>query len=151
HPDSAAVAVLGQVLAHAPTGRMHRALVETGRAAGVQSLEFPMDQPGLMIFLAAAVDGVEPEALQADMLALIEQREGGPFTEEGVAESRQWVLSGIEVAMRDPSAIGVARSEAIAQGVWRLLPRSRDRIEQVTADYVNRVAQACLQRNNRTA
>ncbi|MGY0560604.1 M16 family metallopeptidase [Luteimonas sp. A277] len=151
HPDSAAIAVLGQVLAHSPTGRMHRGLVEPGKAAAVQSLEFSMDQPGLMMFLASAVEGIDLDGLQADMLALIEARDAGPFTEEEVAEARQRILTGMEMAMRDPNAIGVALSEAIAQGDWRLLLLSRDLTEQVTADDVNRVAQAYLQRNNRTA
>ena len=151
HPDSAAIAVLGQVLAHTPTGRMHRALVENGKAVGVQSMELSMDQPGLMIFLAAVAENTDMDELQGDMIALVEESAAEPFTEEEVEEARQRILTGLEMAMRDPNAIGVALSEAIAQGDWRLLLLSRDRIEQVTADDVNRVAQAYLQRNNRTA
>lgn len=151
HPDSAAVAVLGQVLSHTPTGRMHRALVESGKAVGVQSMELSMDQPGLMIVLAAAAEGADLDGLQADMIALVEESADEPFTEEEVEQARQRILTGLEMAMRDPNAIGVALSEAIAQGDWRLLLLSRDRIEQVTAEDVNRVAQAYLQRSNRTA
>ena len=61
------------------------------------------------------------------------------------------MLTGAEVAMRDPNAIGIALTEAISQGDWRLLLLGRDRVEQVSADDVNRVAAAYLRRNNRTA
>ena len=151
HPDSAAVAVLGQLLAHTPTGRMHHALVEDGDAVGVQSMEFSMAQPGLMILIAAAGENADLDGLQAQMIELVEGAADEPFTEDEVAEARQRILTGLEMAMRDPNAIGIALSEAIAQGDWRLLLLGRDWIEQVTADDVNRVARAYLQRNNRTA
>ena len=151
HPDSAAVAVLGQVLGHTPTGRMHRELVETGKATFAASMGFSMDAPGLMLFLAQVPEGGELDALETEMLALVEDSAADPFTEEEVEEARQRMLTGAEVAMRDPNAIGVALSESIAQGDWRLFLFARDLVEQVTADDVNRVAAAYLQRNNRTA
>ena len=151
HPDSAAVAVLGQVLGHTPTGRMHRKLVETGKATFAASMGFSMDAPGLMLFLAQVPEDGELDALEAEMLALVEDPAAEPFTEEEVEQARQRMLTGAEVAMRDPNAIGVALSESIAQGDWRLFLLARDLLEQVTADDVNRVAEAYLQRNNRTA
>ena len=150
HADSAAVAVLGQVLGHTPTGRLHRTLVEGGQATGVMSMELSMDQPGLMLFLAEAPADTDLDALQEQMLAVVEGSAAEPFTDEEVEQARQRLLTSIEVAMRDPNAIGVALSESIAQGDWRLFLLNRDRLEQVTTEDVNRVAATYLQRNNRT-
>ena len=151
HPDSAAVAVLTQVLGHTPTGRLHQALVEGGKATGVMSMDFSMDAPGLMLFLAEAPADSDVDALEEELLALVEESAANPFTDAEVEQARQRLLTGAEVAMRDPNAIGVALSESIAQGDWRLFLLGRDRVEQVTTDDVNRVAEAYLQRNNRTA
>jgi len=150
HPDSAAVTVLGQVLGHTPTGRLHRALVEGGKATGVYSMGFSMDEPGLLMFLAEAPADSDLDALEDELLALVEGSAAEPFTDDEVEQARQRLMTGIEVAMRDPNAIGVALSEAIAQGDWRLFLLGRDRIEQVTTDDVSRVADAYLRRNNRT-
>ncbi|MGO1718916.1 MAG: M16 family metallopeptidase [Luteimonas sp.] len=150
HPDSAAAAVLAQVLGHTPTGRLHQALVEGGRATGVMSMGFSMDAPGLMLFLAEAPADSDVDALESELLALVEESAANPFTDEEVEQARQRLLTGVEVAMRDPNAIGVALSESISQGDWRLFLLGRDRVEQVTADDVNRVAEAYLRRNNRT-
>jgi len=151
HPDSSALAVLQQLLVHTPTGRLHRALVEEGKATATFPMDLSLDQPGLMMLIAEAPAGSDLDALEAELIALLEDSAAEPFTEDEVAEARQRLLTGFEVAMRDPNAIGIALSEAISQGDWRLLLLGRDRIEQVSADDVNRVAAAYLRRNNRTA
>src|SRR5215813_4274851 len=43
HPDFAAVDILNQVLADAPSGRLYKALVETKKAASVQSLNLTLN------------------------------------------------------------------------------------------------------------
>src|SRR5262245_11063430 len=52
HPDFAAVDILNQILADTPSGRLYKALVETKKAASVQSLNIPLHDPGLMILFA---------------------------------------------------------------------------------------------------
>ena len=150
HPDSSALAVLQQLLVHTPTGRLHRALVEQGKATGAFPVDLSLDQPGLMMLIVEAPEGSDLDALEAQLVSLLEDTAAEPFTEDEVAEARQRLLTGFEVAMRDPNAIGIALTEAISQGDWRLLLLGRDRVEQVTADDVNRVAAAYLQHSNRT-
>lgn len=151
HPDSAAMSVLGQVLGHTPTGRLHKALVEAGKATGVSSIVFAMDEPGYFMFFAEAPADADLDALEAEMVALVEDIDPSALTEEDVAAARQRLLTAAEVAMRDPNAIGVALSEAIAQGDWRLFLLSRDRLEGVTLADVQRVAAAYLKTDNRTS
>ncbi|MEF3083057.1 pitrilysin family protein [Luteimonas sp. SMYT11W] len=150
HDDSAAVAVLSQVLGSTPGGRLHRKLVEPGLATGASASALAMDEPGYLTFVAEAPEGSDLDALQTELLALVEDASATPFTEAEVDDAKQRMLAGYERAMRDPNAIGVALSEAIAQGDWRLLLRTRDRLDAVTVADVTRVAQTYLRRDNRT-
>lgn len=150
HPDSAAVSLMAQVLGHTPSGRLHRALVEPGRATFASASVLSMDEPGYLTFAAELPEGGDADALQAELLALVEDASAVPFTEAEVEDARQRALAGFERAMRDPNAVGVALSEAIAQGDWRLLLLTRNRLAEVTADDVNRVVATYLRRDNRT-
>ncbi len=151
HADTAALAVLGQILGHTPSGRMHKALVESGKATMVASIGFAMDEPGYSMFFAEAPADADLDALEAEMVALVETIAAQPVTEAEVDEARQRLLTAAEVAMRDPNAIGVALSEAIAQGDWRLFLLGRDRIEQVQLADVQRVADTYFKPDNRTS
>jgi zinc protease len=151
HPDSAAMSVLGQVLGHTPTGRLHKALVESGKATSVSGVAFAMDEPGYFMFFAEAPADADLDALEAAMVALVEGLDPDSLTEDEVAAARQRLVAGAEVAMRDPNAIGVALSEAIAQGDWRLFLLARDRLESVSLADVQRVAAAYLKADNRTS
>ncbi|MCD9029061.1 insulinase family protein [Luteimonas sp. BDR2-5] len=151
HDDAAALAVLAQVLGNTPSGRLHRALVEGGRATGVSAVHYSMDEPGYLMFLAEAPADADLDALQRELLALLEDAAATPFTEAEVDVARQRLVTGQRLAMRDPNAVGVALSEAIAQGDWRLFLLARDRLETVTADDVARVAATYLRRDNRTS
>lgn len=149
--DSAAMAVLGQVLGHTPTGRLHKALVESGKATGVTNLSFAMDEPGYFMFFAEAPADADLDALESEMVALVEGIDPASLSEEEVAAARQRLVTAAEVAMRDPNAIGIALSEAIAQGDWRLFLLSRDWLEEVSVDDVRKAAATYLKPDNRTS
>jgi zinc protease len=53
-------------------------------------------------------------------------------------------LNGWEQGFTDPEQVGVALSEAIAHGDWRLYFLQRDRVRQLTLADINRVATAWL-------
>jgi len=150
HPDSAALSVLGEILGHTPNGRLHQALVETGQATQVFDIGFALDEPGYFMTFAEAPAEADLDALEAGMIAEIEQTIQKPISEDEVNEARQRLLNAFEISMRDPNRIGVALSEAIAQGDWRLYLLERDRLEQVSVDDVRRVAQTYFKPDNRT-
>jgi len=142
--------VLGDLLGHTPTGRLHQALVETGQATQVFDIGFALDEPGYFMAFAEAPAEADLDALEAGMIAQIERIAERPVTEDEVNEARQRLLNAFEISMRDPNRIGVALSEAIAQGDWRLYLLERDRLEQVSIDDVRRVAQVYFKPDNRT-
>lgn len=150
HPDTAALSVLVKVLGDTPSGRLHKALVEGKQAAGVAGINFEQRDPGALLLLAQLPLQADAEAVSKAMIDQVEALAKNPVTAEEVTRAKAGLLKDIDLALNDPNRVGLALSEPIGAGDWRLLFLSRDRIEQVTADDVNRVAQAYMKSSNRT-
>jgi zinc protease len=150
HPDVVPLEVLGEVLTIEPAGRMYRALVETKKATSVWSWSLALADPGVLMFWAQLPLEEAVEPLRDAMIAQVEGVPAQPVTDAEVERIRTRYLTHHEKLMNDPQALGVALSEAIALGDWRLLFVGRDRLRKVTAADVNRVAAAYLKPANRT-
>ncbi|GGZ69597.1 peptidase M16 [Lysobacter xinjiangensis] len=150
HPDSAALTVLFDVLGDTPTGRLHKALVETRLAAGTGAGASLLRDAGLATLVAAYPKDGDPSNVEAELLKQIEQLAARPVTDEEVAQSKQRIANGFELLMTDVNAVGMSLTGAVANGDWRLPFLQRDRIAAVTADDVNRVARTYFKSSNRT-
>ena len=150
HPDAVAVDVLGDVLTLAPAGRLYKALVETKKATAVQSWNVAGVDPGTLTLFAQIPDGEEIGPAREAMLATIADLAQNPVTEAEVARVRQKAAKHFDDTMANPQAFGVAISEAIALGDWRLFFLERDRYRSVKPADVQRVAQDYLKRSNLT-
>lgn len=150
HPDSAALELLAAILGDAPTGRLHKRLVETRLATGVQGGLYSLKDPGVMLFSAELRRDDDAAPVRAALLDALEQLGRQPVTDKEVEVARAAWLSAFDDTVAKPSALGIALSEAIAQGDWRLFFLQRDRIARVSAADVNRVAAAYLKPANRT-
>src|SRR6185295_5656757 len=53
HPDAAAVEILAEILGDTPSGRLHKALVETNKATSVSSFFLDLKEPGFLLLRAA--------------------------------------------------------------------------------------------------
>jgi len=73
-----------------------------------------------------------------------------PVTGEELERARTQWLNDWDKGFADPEKIGVALSEAIAEGDWRLYFLSRDQVRKVTLADIRRVATERLRRDNRT-
>ncbi|MCP8900552.1 M16 family metallopeptidase [Gilvimarinus xylanilyticus] len=150
HSDSAALAVLANILTDQPRGRLHKALVEPGIAARTGAwLDAKADSSMFMGFTLLNAD----QSLEAAEQALLQQLEGfaqTPVTPEELERAKLTILNGFEKSMEQPQAIAIQLSDWLTNGDWRLLFLFRDRIEQVSLEDVQRVAGDYLQRNNRT-
>jgi zinc protease len=150
HPDFAAVQVFATIMGDRPTGRLHKALVETGKAAQVFASAFAWREPSIAFF------GVEIPAtgsLDTARKALIETLEGvgaTPITEAEVERARSKYLKEFELNAADPERVGIALSEAIGQGDWRLFFLARDRVKNVKVADVQRIATGYFLPDNRT-
>ena len=135
---------LAMVLAWGKSGRLFRALTDQGLTAQVTASTTQWRDPGLFYFLALLAPGRthdEVEAALGEVIARI-QEEGITETELQRAKNQ---LRAQEAYSRDgPYAIAAQLNEAIAAGDWKLYTTFRERLERLTTDDVQRVAQTYL-------
>ncbi len=150
HPDYAAIDVLETVMTQQPSGRLYKALVEQKKAADISGAAFALHDPGVLRLMAEVASGNAPETVLDNMLDAIQAIVDQGVTTEEVERAKQRLLKQRELHAADSAEIAIELSEWAAQGDWRLYFLYRDRLEQVTAKDVDRVARAYLQPTNRT-
>ena len=150
HPDTPALVVLGNLLGHAPGGRLHKALVESKLAAFAGAGAGAMRDPGTFNFVVAVPKDADAGKAEAELLKQAEAIASQPVTAQELADAKQRIANGYELAFNNVNAVGMALSEYVAAGDWRLWFVLRDAMDKVTLDDVNRVAKAYLLPSNRT-
>ncbi|MYN08125.1 M16 family metallopeptidase [Pseudoduganella aquatica] len=150
HDDSDALAFMSEILNDTPNGRLHKALVETGKAAQVFSFGQTGYAPGLQLIGAVVKAGQPIEPVREELIAAVEGFAKTPPSEDEMERVRRNVGNSIEKALNDPQKVGVALSEQIALGDWRLLFLGRDSLAKVTPQQVAKAAAHYLRRDNRT-
>jgi zinc protease len=150
HPDFAAVEVLNLIMGDTPAGRLHKRLTAKQLAAGTYAFAQGLAEPGFTLFGAQLAPGQDVEPARAEMLATVESVASVPITDEELKRAQaQWAKSW-EQAFTNPETVGVALSESVAQGDWRLFFLLRDRVRDLQLADVQRVAEQRLLPTNRT-
>jgi zinc protease len=137
-------------LTDTPSGRLHKALVETGKAAQVGSVRLNGVDGSLQGFIAIVKKGEPLEAVQAEMIRQVESLRDNPLTKEEMDRARANFANDYERVLNDHENIGLELSEYIALGDWRMFFLSRDRAAQMTLVQVQEAAGKYLRRDNRT-
>jgi zinc protease len=150
HPDYPAIDVLETLMTQQPSGRLYKALVEQKKAADISGAAYALHDPGLLRLMAEVASGNSPETVLDNMLDAIQAIVDQGVTTEEVERAKQRLLKQWELHAADSAEIAIQLSEWEAQGDWRLYFLYRDRLEQVSAKDVDRVARAYLQPTNRT-
>jgi zinc protease len=150
HPDFAAINILSTILGDTPSGRLHKALVETKKASSVFGFDFQQKEPGVSIFGAEvrATDPLDPA--RDALIETVESFASKPPSKEEVERARTQFLKNIDLTLNASNRIGLAMSEWIAMGDWRLFFIHRDRLRKVTPEDVQRAAAKYLKPSNRT-
>ncbi|MFM7704252.1 MAG: insulinase family protein, partial [Rubrivivax sp.] len=149
-PDFAAISLLAQVMGSQPGGRLHKRLVEKKLAASAFGFAWSLAEPGALFLGAQLAPGQEVERARSELLAAVEALASEPVTAEELDRARQQWLNGWEQGFSDPERVGVALSDAIARGDWRLYFLDRDHVRRVSVADVQRVSSQYLRRDNRT-
>jgi len=149
HDDSDVMAFASSILGDVPTGRLHKQLVETGKASQVFSFGQTGYAPGLQMIGAVVKKGEPIEPLRAALTEAVEGFAATPPTEEEMARVRRLYENQMERSLNDPQQVGVALSETIALGDWRLYFTGRERIKTISAQEVADVARRYFRRDNR--
>lgn len=147
--ESEALGFASEILGDAPNGRLHKLLVETGKASQVFSFGQTGYAPGLQFYGAVVKKGEPIEPVREALTEAVEGFAKRPPTEEEMERVRRSWLNTIERSVNDAQAFGVALSEAIALGDWRLYFLGRERIKEVKAEQVAASAGRYFVRSNR--
>lgn len=150
HEDAATMAVVAGVLNQRTTGRLFRALVATRKATSAAASVSRDHDASLMSASAEVPKDGSVEEVRDILMTTIEKFGDTVITADEVNRVKQQILRQRELAASDTAQVGIALSEWIAQGDWRLYFLHRDRVEQVTPEMVKACAKRYLQRNNRT-
>ncbi len=150
HPDFVAVDVLAQILTAQPSGRLHKALVETGKAASIFGAERQTREPGSAYFGAAVRKDAPMEPARDALLGVIEGFAANPVTDDEVERARTKLKGDVEQLLTNSRSVALTLSEFVAIGDWRLLYLYREQLGKVTRADVQRVATAYLRPANRT-
>jgi zinc protease len=164
HADAAAMVVLSSVLGGASSpiawggarglgrsSRLYRALIDGALATSVScGYELTLD-PYLLAMDATLREGVEPERVEAALIAEVEriQREGVPDDELGRTKRQlhAQVVYSLEGVTNQGFALGFMNLVARDAAAWETFPEA---LQAVTADDVQRVATTYLQDRQRT-
>ena len=148
--DFPAIDVLSDVLNNNPSGRLYKALVETGKATAVGGGTYQMLEPGLLVTgISMRKDGDLKSAVDI-MLDLVENFAKTPPTSVEVERAKTSMLSSMELTLNSSESFALQLSDWAAMGDWRLFFLYRDRLQKVTPDDVTRVAKEYLVASNRT-
>ncbi len=149
HPDYPAVDVLVHVLGSAPSGRLHRALVQKGLAAAAWGGEHAMHDPGFAYFGASLPREASLDAARDALVDTIEGATRDPIRDDEVERAKTALLKDLNRVQTDTALLVRWLSEFAALGDWRLLYLYRDRLRAVSTADVRRVAAAYLKPANR--
>ncbi len=150
HADHAAVSLLSLILGDTPSGRLHKQLTERQLAAATFAFTQGLADPGF--FIAGVQLGAEQDTGPAReaLLRTVESFAAEPVTEAELARAKARWLKDWDALFADPQHVGVALSESVAQGDWRLFFLTRDRVRDMKLADVQRVASAYFVQANRT-
>jgi zinc protease len=151
HDDTEALGFASEIMAGTPNGRLHKQLVESGQAVQVFQFRLSGVAPGLQIIGAVLKKGAAVEPVRDALIAAMEGFYSKPPSAEEMARVRRNYANQIEKTLNDHERIGVAMSEPIGLGDWRLLFHSRDRLAGITAEQVAAAAGRYFKRDNRIA
>jgi len=150
HEDFVPLQVAARVLSDTPSGRLYKALVETGIATQVGSDEMQEHDPGMILFLALTRPDADIEQVRDVMIDTIDDLATNPITDEEVERIRNQALSSVEQLMNNSQAVALQLSNWAAIGDWRMFFLDRDRVREVTAEQAQAAAMHYFKAANRT-
>ncbi|MDQ3621869.1 MAG: insulinase family protein [Verrucomicrobiota bacterium] len=150
HPDHAALSVLANLLSDEPSGRLYKALVETRKAVRVSGSASGFAEAGFVDFVAEVRQEQSIDEAKAAILAVLEDTKSNSPTQEEIDKAKTRLLKSFELLLKRSDRVGLALSNSIGMGDWRLAFLHRDNLEKVTPEEVARVARHYFKPANRT-
>jgi len=150
HPDTAALAVLANMLTRGPDSLLGDTLLSRELAEYVDQWRGESREPDYLLFFVELSQKHSVEKARRVLLEQLEQQAAARLKEEDIARAKQRLLNELETHEISVSTFGQILADFQAMGDWRLYFAFRDQVERVSADDLRRVAKAYLNENNRT-
>jgi zinc protease len=148
--DQPALEMLDGILSSGKSSRLYHALVDAGLALGAESGTDLRRDLSLHTLYATLAPGASHEKVEQTLLAEVEKIKTDGVTAQEISRVRQQVLAG-EAYKRDGTAGAASElNEWIAVGDWALYVTFPQKVEQVTAADVQRVAREYLAEDQST-
>ena len=149
-PQSLATGIAAEVLGDTPNGRLHEALVATGKAAQVFNFNIDVREPGFVLFGAVVKKGEPLDPVRQTMIDVIEGSWAKtPANDAELKRQIQKQRTSFDRALADPQAFGIGLSEYISLGDWRLFFLQRDQLAKLSPGEVDAAARKYFVRDNR--
>jgi len=149
-PDMPAFSVIANALGDTPNGRLHKRLVETGKATQVFAWAARHTDPGTFNAAVLLKKDDDLGAAQKIFLDTIEGLKSEPVTADELKRAQLQIDKSFDQLLANPQSLCLTLSDFIAGGDWRLLFLQRDRVDALTVDQVNQVAARWIKPSNRT-
>ena len=150
HPDYPAMSVLVELMTNQPAGRLYRKLVETKKASSEFGFAWALREPGLVLFAVELLKEKSTDEARTTLLNTLDSVSIDIPTKAEVDRAKAKLLKDVELAFRNTDRVGLAMSEYVSMGDWRLAYLYRDRLEKVEPADVARVAKYYFKAANRT-
>lgn len=150
HADSDALTLASDILTDTPNGRLHKLLVETGKATSVFSSTDGSFAPSMLVFGAEVKKGEAIEPVRDALIAAVESFAQNPPTAAEMEREHRNYVNMFEKLMNNPQRISAALTDSLLLGDWRLLLHSRDTIAALQAEQVAAASARYFKRDNRT-
>lgn len=148
--DADALDLLTTVLSTGKDSRLHRRLTDRGLTSGAYASVSRLRDPGLVYLLAFLAPDTSHDDVEQELYEELEAVKSHGVKVDELERGRRQLHA--QVAYSRDGAYGIAAqlNEAIAAGDWRLYGDYMQRIDAVTPDDIQRVAETYLVRRART-
>lgn len=144
HPDFPALTILSAILTDGNNSRLYKKLTDQGLTTSVQAFTGFFRDPALHITFAPLAPGAKHDEVEKAALAGIEELKANGVTDTEVTTAISKFLAQTAYDRDGSFAIASGLNEAIAAGDWSAYYTFEDRIKEVTAADVQRVARKYL-------
>ncbi|MCH8024311.1 MAG: insulinase family protein [Candidatus Marinimicrobia bacterium] len=150
HPDNYPLAVLNNLLSSGKTSRFYRLLIDSGLATNVQVGSHPFRDNGLFMIYAFLTPDTGHEQVENLILETLEQVKHEGVEDQEVARAQAMAKAQVAFSRDGSYSIASALNEAISMGDWTYYTTFLDRLTEVTATEVQRVARLYLEEDQST-
>ena len=142
--DSDVLDVLARILASGKKSRLYRRCTDQGLTSDVFGINFRLRDPGLFSVFAYLAPDQDHETVEDAIRETIVGVQEDGVTHDELDRARSQLRAQIAFDRDGPMRVASQLNEALAAGDWKLYTQYLDRLDQITVQDVQRVAQTYL-------